>query len=65
MNDKLMDNIEAFHKAIKTLAVLGICDSEEIEQLSTNGLDKLIGKYQVIIRSDAISYFAELDNTKK
>tara|TARA_B100000214_G_C23395648_1_gene369247 strand:+ start:28 stop:225 length:198 start_codon:yes stop_codon:yes gene_type:complete len=65
MDDKLMDNIEALHKAVNTLAVLGVCDSEEIKELSTSGLDKLIGKYQVIIRNDAISYFAELDDTKK
>ena len=65
MNDKLMDNIEALHKAVNTLAALGICDVEEVEQLTTSGLDKLIGKYQVMIRADAINYYEELKDQYK
>ena len=65
MNDKLMDNIEALHKAVNTLAALGVCDSEEIKELSESGLNKLIGKQQVLLRTDAMSYFAELDDQNK
>ena len=61
MNDKLLDNIEALHKAVNTLAALNICDDEEIKELSETGLNKLISKQQVLLRNDAMSYYAELD----
>lgn len=65
MNDKLMDKIEALHKAINSLLALDVIGEEEGAELSKYGLDKFINKEQVLLRNDAVSYFAELDNQNK
>jgi len=65
MNDKLMDNIEALHKAVNSLLALEVINSDEGAELSKVGLDKLVNKQQVLLRNDAISYFAELDDQNK
>jgi len=65
MNDKLMDNIEALHKAVNILLSLEVVNSDEGAELSTTGLDKLVNKQQILLRNDAISYFAELDDQNK
>ena len=64
MNDKLMDKIENLYKAVDILDKLNVIDSEELKDLSEAGLNKIV-KEQLILRNDAISYFAELDDTKK
>lgn len=63
--DKLLDSIETLHKAVNNLAAIGVLNAEEVKDLSEKGLDKIINKEQILMRNDALSYFAELDNQNK
>ena len=63
--EKLLDKIEILHKAVNDLAALGIMSEQQIKDISEGGLNKIINKEQMILRNDAISYFAELDDQNK
>lgn len=63
--EKLLDKIEILHKAVNDLAALGVISEQQIKDISEGGLNKLINKEQMILRNDAISYFAELDDQNK
>lgn len=63
--DKLLDSIETLHKAVNNLAAIGVLNEEQVKDLSEKGLDKIINKEQILMRNDALSYFAELDNQNK
>ena len=65
MNDKLLDKIEILHKAVNNLASLGVLNEQQIKDISEGGLNKIVNKEQIILRNDAISYFAELDDQNK
>jgi hypothetical protein len=63
--EKLLDKIEILHKAVNNLASLGVISEQQIKDISEGGLNKLINKEQMILRNDAFSYFAELDDQNK
>lgn len=63
--EKLLDKIEILHKAVNNLAALGVLSEQQIKDISEGGLNKIINKEQMILRNDAISYFAELDDQNK
>jgi hypothetical protein len=63
--EKLLDKIEILHKAVNDLAALGVISEQQIKDISEGGLNKIINKEQMILRNDAISYFAELDDQNK
>lgn len=65
MNEKLLDSIEILHKAVNNLASLGVLNEQQIKDISEGGLNRIISKEQNILRNDAISYFAELDDQNK
>ena len=63
--EKLLDKIEILHKAVNDLAALGVLSEQQIKDISEGGLNKLINKEQMLLRNDAFSYFAELDDQNK